>query len=51
MISRALELGATELAIPTAGNAGGALAAYAALAGAANDYRPAFQVRVVKLLH
>jgi threonine synthase len=32
-ISRALELGATEFVIPTAGNAGGALAAYAARAG------------------
>jgi threonine synthase len=32
-VSRALELGATSLAIPTAGNAGGALAAYAARAG------------------
>ncbi len=33
-VSRALELGARELVIPTAGNAGGALAAYAARAGA-----------------
>ncbi len=32
-VSRALELGATALGIPTAGNAGGALAAYAARAG------------------
>ena len=32
-VSRALELGARRLAIPTAGNAGGALAAYAARAG------------------
>src|SRR5919204_34655 len=32
-VSRALELGARALAIPTAGNAGGALAAYAARAG------------------
>ncbi len=32
-VSRAKELGAKELAIPTAGNAGGALAAYAAAAG------------------
>ena len=32
-VSRAKELGATSLAIPTAGNAGGALAAYAARAG------------------
>jgi threonine synthase len=32
-VSRALELGATEFVIPTAGNAGGALAAYAARAG------------------
>jgi len=33
-VSRALELGAEEFVIPTAGNAGGALAAYAARAGA-----------------
>ena len=32
-VSRALELGASELAIPTAGNAGGAAAAYGAAAG------------------
>ncbi len=32
-VSRALELGATALVAPTAGNAGGALAAYAAFAG------------------
>jgi threonine synthase len=32
-VSRALELGITEFVIPTAGNAGGALAAYAARAG------------------
>ena len=32
-VSRAVELGARELCIPTAGNAGGALAAYAARAG------------------
>ncbi|HEX2035337.1 MAG TPA: threonine synthase [Chloroflexota bacterium] len=32
-VSRAVELGATALAIPSAGNAGGALAAYAARAG------------------
>ena len=32
-VSRAKELGATELVVPTAGNAGGALAAYAARAG------------------
>jgi len=32
-ISRAKELGITSLSIPTAGNAGGALSAYAALAG------------------
>ncbi|NND02272.1 MAG: threonine synthase, partial [Acidimicrobiia bacterium] len=32
-VSRAKELGVTRLAIPTAGNAGGALAAYAARAG------------------
>lgn len=32
-VSRALELGATALAVPTAGNAGGAAAAYGAAAG------------------
>lgn len=32
-VSKALELGITETCIPTAGNAGGALAAYAAAAG------------------
>ena len=32
-VSRALELGAREVAVPTAGNAGAALAAYAARAG------------------
>jgi threonine synthase len=32
-VSKALELGATALSIPTAGNAGGAMSAYAALAG------------------
>jgi len=32
-VSMALELGATKLAVPSAGNAGGALAAYAARAG------------------
>jgi threonine synthase len=32
-VSRAAELGATALSIPTAGNAGGALSAYAAAAG------------------
>ena len=32
-VSRAIELGATELATPTAGNAGSALAAYASRAG------------------
>jgi threonine synthase len=32
-VSRAVELGARELCIPTAGNAGGAMAAYAARAG------------------
>jgi threonine synthase len=32
-VSRARELGATSLAVPSAGNAGGALAAYAARAG------------------
>lgn len=40
-VSRAVELGARALAIPTAGNAGGALAAYAARAGvAAHVYMP-----------
>jgi len=40
-VSRAKELGARELAIPTAGNAGGALAAYAARAGlAAHVFMP-----------
>ena len=33
-VSRAIELGATRLVAPSAGNAGGALAAYAAAAGA-----------------
>jgi len=41
-VSRALELGIHEFVIPTAGNAGGALAAYAARAGAkAHVYMPA----------
>lgn len=40
-VSRALELGAEEFVIPTAGNAGGALAAYAARAGVpAHVYMP-----------
>jgi threonine synthase len=40
-VSRALELGAQEFVIPTAGNAGGALAAYAARAGTpAHVYMP-----------
>jgi threonine synthase len=40
-VSRALELGATEFVIPTAGNAGGSLAAYAARAGVpAHVYMP-----------
>ena len=40
-VSRALELGAKEFVIPTAGNAGGALAAYAARAGVtAHVYMP-----------
>jgi threonine synthase len=40
-VSRALELGVQEFVIPTAGNAGGALAAYAARAGAiAHVYMP-----------
>jgi len=40
-VSRALELGVTEFVIPTAGNAGGALSAYAARAGApAHVYMP-----------
>jgi len=41
-VSMAIELGIRELVIPTAGNAGGALAAYAARAGvAAHVYMPA----------
>ncbi len=32
-VSRALELGAVSLSVPTAGNAGGSMSAYAALAG------------------
>lgn len=40
-VSRALELGVTEFVIPTAGNAGGALASYAARAGVpAHVYMP-----------
>jgi threonine synthase len=40
-VSRAIELGVKEFVIPTAGNAGGALAAYAAHAGAlAHVYMP-----------
>ena len=40
-VSRALELGASEFVVPTAGNAGGALAAYAARAGVgAHVYMP-----------
>jgi threonine synthase len=40
-VSRAWELGATVLSIPSAGNAGGALSAYAALAGlAAHIFMP-----------
>jgi threonine synthase len=40
-VSRARELGVTEFVIPTAGNAGGALAAYAARAGVrAHVYMP-----------
>jgi threonine synthase len=40
-VSRAMELGASELVIPTAGNAGGALASYAARAGIpAHVYMP-----------
>ena len=40
-VSRALELGVDEFVIPTAGNAGGALAAYAARAGVkAHVYMP-----------
>ncbi|HVP59354.1 MAG TPA: threonine synthase [Myxococcaceae bacterium] len=40
-LSRAAELGACDLALPTAGNAGGALAAYAARAGLkAHVYMP-----------
>jgi len=41
-VSRAIELGATALCVPSAGNAGSALAAYAARAGlAAHVYLPA----------
>lgn len=41
-VSRAVELGVREFVIPTAGNAGGALAAYAARAGVtAHVYMPA----------
>src|SRR5579859_5845543 len=41
-VSRACELGATALAIPSAGNAAGALSAYAAAAGVpAHVYMPA----------
>ena len=41
-VARALELGVTALVTPTAGNAGGALAAYAARAGLpAHVFRPA----------
>jgi len=41
-VARALELGAREFVIPTAGNAGGALAAYAARGGAkAHVFMPA----------
>ena len=41
-VSRAVELGARHLAVPSAGNAGAALAAYAARAGATADvYLPA----------
>jgi threonine synthase len=41
-ISKAIELGLTEFVIPTAGNAGGALAAYAARAGCkAHVFMPA----------
>ncbi len=41
-VSRAVELGITDFVIPTAGNAGGALAAYAARAGVrAHVYMPA----------
>ena len=40
-VSRAVELGVREVAVPTAGNAGGALAAYAARAGVgAHVYMP-----------
>jgi threonine synthase len=40
-ISKAWELGVTSVSIPTAGNAGGAMSAYAALAGMeANVYMP-----------
>ncbi len=54
-VSRAYELGAGELAIPSAGNAAGAMSAYAALAGLpAHVYMPAdvpnlFQVECKEL--
>jgi threonine synthase len=49
-VSRALELGVEELAIPSAGNAAGAMSAYAALAGIPahvfmpEDVPPAFKI-------
>ncbi len=54
-VSRALELGARELAIPSAGNAAGAAAAYAALAGLPlhvfmpKDVPPLFQIECAVL--
>lgn len=54
-VSRAFELGASALAIPTAGNAGGAMSAYAAAAGLPayvfmpQDVPPLFQVECREL--
>lgn len=46
-VSRALELGVDEFVIPTAGNAGGALAAYAARAGVkAHIYMPSDALKI-----
>ncbi len=46
-VSRALELGVDEFVVPTAGNAGGALAAYAARAGVkAHIYMPSDALKI-----
>ncbi len=48
-VSRAVELGATHLVAPSAGNAGGALAAYAAAAGVqATVVMPAFDMATLR---